>query len=107
MAGLCILKPTENYFYSQPIKVYEYMAAGLPYICSDFPGWRRVAQESGAGICVEPGNTEEIGRAIKALLCDRAKGQDMGRKGRKYVLEHCNWENEAKSLLLLYREIGA
>ncbi len=106
VAGLCILKPTENYYDSKPIKVYEYMTAGLPYICSDFPGWRKVAEESGAGICVDPGNIPEIRAAIRSLLEDREKGQEMGRKGRAYVLEHCNWATEENCLLELYAGFG-
>lgn len=105
IAGLCILKPIENYYYSKPIKVYEYMAAGLPYICSDFPEWRKVAEESGAGICVNPDNIQEIKEAIKMLLINREKGQIMGEKGRKYVLEKCNWNNEEKKLLSLYKDL--
>ena len=105
IAGLCILKPINNYFYSKPIKVYEYMAAGLPYICSDFPGWKKVAEESGAGICVNPEDVESISNTISMLLNNPDIGQEKGRKGRKYVLENCNWDNEEKRLLSLYREL--
>lgn len=107
MIGLCILKPIENYYYSKPIKVYEYMAAGLPYICSDFPGWRTVAEESGAGICVDPGDIEGIRTTILYLLNTPDFAQKMGIKGREYVMNHCNWDNEEQSLLSLYETMGA
>ena len=107
IAGLCILKPIENYYFSKPIKIYEYMAAGLPYVCSNFPGWRKVAQESGAGICVDPENISQIREAIQLLLRNREAAQAMGRKGREYVLKYCNWENEEKSLLALYSSLEA
>lgn len=105
IVGLCILKPIENYYYSQPIKMYEYMAAGLPFICSDFPGWRKIAEESKAGICVNPNDTELIGKMISMLLLDRDKAQSMGRSGREYVLNHCTWNIEEQSLLSLYDEV--
>ena len=105
VAGLCILKPIDNYFYSKPIKVYEYMAAGLPYICSDFPGWRKVAEESGAGVCVDPENIQAITETIKYFLENRNDGQEMGKRGREYVLKQCNWSNEEQSLLSLYQEL--
>ncbi|MBR0145464.1 MAG: glycosyltransferase [Eubacterium sp.] len=105
VAGLCILKPIENYYYSQPIKMYEYMAAGLPFICSDFPGWRKVAEESGGGILVDPTDNDGIRSAITGLLTDREKAERMGRKGRDYVVANCTWENEAKTLLRLYEEL--
>ncbi len=106
VVGLCILKPIENYYHSRPIKVYEYMAAGLPYICSNFPDWIKVAEESGAGICVDPSNIEEISNAISKLLSDRDKSREMGCKGREYVIKYCNWANEEISLLALYDKIG-
>ena len=83
------------------------MAAGLPYVCSDFPLWRKLAEASGAGICVEPKNIVGISTAISSLLTDRNKAQAMGRKGREYVIKHCNWSNEEQSLLSLYKTIGA
>ena len=107
IVGLCILKPIENYYHSKPIKVYEYMAAGLPYICSDFPGWRKVAEESGAGICVDPADIDSIHKAIVHLVSDRKTGQIMGTNGREYVVNHCNWDLEEKRLLSLYKVVGA
>ena len=101
--GLCILKPTENYYYSQPIKMYEYMAAGIPFVCSDFPGWRRVAEASGGGVCVDPADLDAIRRAITELLQDRDRAQEMGRQGHDYVIANCTWENEGKKLVELYR----
>ena len=105
VVGLCILKPIENYFYSQPIKMYEYMAAGIPFVCSDFPGWRKVAEESGGGICVDPEDTDAIAEAISGLLSDRRKAEEMGRKGHAYVTENCTWEKEEEKLLALYRTL--
>lgn len=105
IAGLCLLKPIKNYYYSRPIKIYEYMAAGLPYICSDFPSWREVAEESGAGICVDPTDIGTIRKEIERLIEDRGRAQEMGRRGREYVKQKCNWSNEEKSLLSLYNSL--
>jgi len=105
VVGLCILKPIENYFYSQPIKMYEYMAAGIPFVCSDFPGWRTVAEESQGGICVDPTNIGTISKAINYLLANREKAQEMGRQGHDYVINHCNWTNEEQKLIRLYSSL--
>ena len=37
IAGIVTLKPIINYLDSLPVKMFEYMAAGLPVIASDFP----------------------------------------------------------------------
>lgn len=105
VVGLCILKPIENYYYSQPIKMYEYMMAGIPFICSDFPRWRKVVEESGGGICVDPMDDDAIAQAINDLLSDRKKAQEMGRKGHNYVIANYTWSNEEKTLVRLYQSI--
>ena len=105
MVGLCILKPIENYYYSQPIKMYEYMVAGLPFVCSDFPGWKEIVDASGCGICVNPEDTDEIAKAIGMILDDPQSAQEMGVRGHDYVMENCNWENEEKTLVSFYHEL--
>lgn len=103
--GLVLLLPNPNYVWSRPIKMYEYMAAGLPFVCSDFPLWKEVVEESGAGICVPVGDVDAIRKAINTIINDRKLAQEMGRRGRKYVLEKYNWQNEENKLLQLYKEI--
>lgn len=103
--GLCILKPIENYYYSQPIKMYEYMAAGIPFVCSNFPGWRKVVEDSNGGICVDPTNNEEIAAAINSLLKNRTNAQMMGKAGHEYVINNCTWVNEEKKLINLYNSL--
>ena len=100
--GLCILKPIDNYLNSQPIKMYEYMAAGLPFVCSDFPKWRKVAEESGAGVLTDPADISGTAKLLNSLLGDKDHLQEMGRKGRQYVISNCSWENEGKKLTALY-----
>ncbi len=97
--GLCLLTPAHNYVNSQPVKMFEYMAAGLPFVCSDFPLWRGFAEESGAGFCVDPYDTEAIRAAIRRLLDDRKLAEEMGRKGRECVMARYSWANEEKTLL--------
>ena len=104
--GLCLLKPIENYFYAQPIKLYEYMTAGIPFVCSDFPMWRELAQKSGAGIPVDPSDYDKIAEVINGLLSDRRRAEEMGRMGHDYVVDNCSWNNEGKKLIELYRELA-
>ena len=106
VVGLCILKPTANYYYSQPIKMYEYMASGIPCVCSDFPDWHKLVKDSQCGICVDPNDNAAVADAINFLLSNRSKAQEMGRKGHDYVLKHCTWANEEKELLALYDRLS-
>ncbi len=47
-AGLVMLADTPSYRESEPIKLFEYLCAGLPVIASDFLHWREIALISGA-----------------------------------------------------------
>ena len=101
-AGLVILHPTPNYLPSLPIKLFEYMAAGLPVVVSDFPVLRRIVEEAGCGILVDPLDPAAIARAIEFLLVNPAEAQAMGRRGRAAVERAYSWESEARKLVELY-----
>lgn len=105
VAGLVVLKPCKNYVNAQPVKMYEYMAAGLPVIYSNFPVWKKIMEGIGAGISVNPGKPEEVAEAIKYLLQNRKEAQEMGRKGREAVERSFSWGAEEKKLLALYQGV--
>lgn len=105
IAGLVVLKPCKNYVNSQPVKMYEYMAAGLPVIYSNFPVWEKIMEKIGAGISVNPENPEEVADAIQYLLQHRREAQEMGRKGRAAIESKYSWNAEEKKLIALYSEL--
>lgn len=106
IAGLVILHPTRNYLDSLPIKMFEYMSAGLPVIASNFPLWKTIIEQNKCGICVDPYNPKEIADAIQWLADHPQEAKVMGENGRKAVEKLYNWENESKKLLELYEAIS-
>lgn len=105
IAGFILLLPTANYRNSLPIKMFEYMAAGLPVIASDFPLWKSIVEENYCGICVDPSNIGEVRAACERMLDDVKEGEAMGQAGRKAVLKKYNWNIEEETLMGLYREL--
>jgi glycosyltransferase involved in cell wall biosynthesis len=103
--GLVMLHPEPIYLDAQPTKLFEYMAAGLPVIASDFPAWRRLIGDVGCGLFVDPLDAGAIARAAAALLARPEEAEEMGRRGRRAVRERFHWEREASGLLGLYRQL--
>lgn len=102
VAGIVTYMPTENYFEGLPIKMFEYMTAGLPVITSDFPLRKEIVQENQCGICVNPGNPDEISEAINYIFENKERAKVMGMNGRKAVLDKYNWDMEKTNLLDYY-----
>jgi glycosyltransferase involved in cell wall biosynthesis len=105
--GLVCLHPTPSYLDSYPVKLFEYMAAGLPVVASDFPLWRSIVAEAGCGILVDPLDPEAIAGALERLLADPGAAEEMGRRGRAAVEERWSWEPEGRKLLALYASLTA
>lgn len=105
-AGLVVERPEPNYVAGKPIKMFEYMAAGVPVISSDFPLWRQIVEGAGCGLCVNPLDPHAISNAIKYLLTHPKEAEAMGQRGRQAIEERYNWDHEKEKLLDLYRTLS-
>lgn len=103
-AGLVLLKPVEHEMLTLPIKLFEYMAAGLPVISSDFPVWRGIVEGAGCGLLVDPEDEAAVVAAMRWIIDHPGEAQLMGERGRRAVEERFNWELEAATLTDFYRE---
>jgi len=90
---------------SLPVKLFEYMAAGLPVIASEFPLWREIVEGNKCGICVNSKEPGEIGKAIEYLIEHPEEAKKMGKNGRKAVLNKYNWGKESKKLITVYKKL--
>ena len=97
--------PLKRHMEGLPLKLFEYMAAGIPFIASNFPLWKEIVEGNNCGICVDPLDPKEIAKAIKYLIDHPDEARKMGDNGRRAILEKYNWEKESEKLLDLYKEI--
>ncbi len=103
--GLVTLHPTPSYLESYPVKMLEYMSAGLPVIASDFPLWRNIVNSAGCGLLVDPLNPNAIADAMRWMLEHPDKAEAMGMSGRNAVEQLYNWDTEVIKLSRLYKTL--
>ena len=99
VAGLVTLHPIDNYLDALPVKMFEYMASGIPVIASDFTLWRTIVDDNRCGICVDPLERDSIVKAISFIMENPIEAQEMGINGRQAVVEKYNWKLEERKLL--------
>ncbi|MBM3453879.1 MAG: glycosyltransferase family 4 protein [Bacteroidetes bacterium] len=104
-AGIVTFYPLPNHIDAQPNKMFEYMSAGLPIITSNFPLWKEIVEGNNCGICVNPLEPKEIAEAIEYIMNQSQEAEQMGKNGKKAVLEKYNWGVEEEKLLKIYREL--
>ncbi len=104
VAALALFPDTPHYREKELTKFFEYMQAGIPIICSNFPVWRDLVEGAGAGVCVDPDDDKAIGDAVRMLSSDRAVSEDM-RKGGVRAASRYTWEAEAERLVGLYERM--
>lgn len=102
--GLLVLHPVPNHLDSLPIKLFEYMAAGIPVVASSFAAWQKVL--NGSGVFVDPLDVDGVAAAMTKLLSEPLEAVRMGAVGRAKVDRELNWEREAEALLDLYERVA-
>ena len=94
-----------NYRYSLPNKLFQYMAAGIPVVASDFPQVREVVEGAACGVVVDTLRPDAIAGAIETILRDPEAAAAMGARGRAAVRDRYNWATAAAVLRAVYEEL--
>ena len=100
--GVILSHPSANNMDSSPNKLFEYMAAGLAIVASDFPLWRKIIDESRCGICVDPFDYIAVAKIINRLIENPEEATEMGENGRRAVEKNYSWHSESTKLLAVY-----
>lgn len=80
-------------FYFSPLKLYEYMAAGLPVVASDVGDLAAVVGRT--GIAVPPGDAAALAAALARLGRNPDLRTRLGQAARAEVLAHHSWDGVA------------
>jgi glycosyltransferase involved in cell wall biosynthesis len=88
-----------------PIKIFEYIAFGLPVICTGIGHMKRITEAHHTGITVEPGNTTQLAEAMKKLMTEDKFYKTLRHNCLNLYKTQFNWQQMEKKLLGLYEDL--
>ncbi|MFN9855907.1 MAG: glycosyltransferase [Bacteroidota bacterium] len=93
-----------NQYWSLANRFFDYIMAGIPQICSDFPAYQAIMDRYPVGLLVDSSDPRSIADALNKLLSDDVlyeKCKNACLDARKEL----NWENERDRLLAFYAKL--
>lgn len=104
--GLTLDKPTNlNYNYSLPNKVFDYIHAGTPIICTDLVEVSAIVNKHKLGLIIADLSAENLAEKIKELQHNSSLFAEMKANCKTASLIE-NWEHESQILEQIYPKIG-
>lgn len=87
--------------YFSPLKLFEYMAAGLPVVASRIGQIPTLIEHGRSGLLCPPGDAETLADALAQLHADPALRARLGAAGRETVLRRYTWDSVACQILAM------
>lgn len=91
--------PNMEHFYFSPLKIYEYMAAGIPVIATRVGHLDKVVSDGLNGVLVEAENPQAMADAADVLLGDPERLRLMGAAGRRTAKTEHGWDTVVSRIL--------
>ena len=90
--------------YFSPLKLFEYLAAGLPVVAAELGEIPHCVRRGETGLLYPPGDAEALADALGTLIADRERAVALGRNGREHVLRHHTWTLNARAVAAVATE---
>jgi glycosyltransferase involved in cell wall biosynthesis len=107
-AGIAPYQPpegNERFRFASPLKIFEYMAAGLPVVTTDCAPLRDYVKDGVSGFVVPPRDPAALADAILKLAADRALAAEMGRRNREIAVREYDWKRHVDKLEALLTDV--
>jgi glycosyltransferase involved in cell wall biosynthesis len=101
------LRQLELGFYWSPLKIFEYMASGLPTVTIERAPLTEIVRAGEEGLHVPAGDPAALADAIARLAGDAAARQRMGASARARVVERYSWARHCEQLEAVLARIAA
>lgn len=93
--------PKMENFYFSPLKVFEYMAAGLPVVASNIGQLSDLITNEVNGFLYAPGNSRELSNILLKLSKKPNLCKKIGQEAKNQILQNHTWDNAVRKILSL------
>lgn len=91
-----------------PLKLFEYLGAGLAVVAADLPGVVDIVGNRGdVAVVVPQGSAEALAAAVSGLVSDEARRATLGQAGRQLVAANHTWDHRASAVVDLVAPLGS
>lgn len=91
--------------YTSPVKLFEFMACGVPPVAPDYAPIREVLAEDQTGWMFKAGDIDAAIDVVMGKSLDEAALRRVGTAARAYVRAERQWRNNIEQLLQLHRQV--
>jgi glycosyltransferase involved in cell wall biosynthesis len=92
-------------YFTSPLKLFEYMAAGVPIVATDLPSIREVLRHGENAWLVAPGSPQTLAEGIERTLSDAELSARIGRQASEDVKQY-TWEKRADNVIAFVQGLG-
>lgn len=92
--------------YTSPVKLFEFMACGIPPVAPDFAPIRDVLDEGRTGWMFPAGDLDAAVEAVLVRSRDPEVLREVGGNARAYVAAHRQWRNNIEQLLAFHASLA-
>jgi len=93
-------------FYWSPLKIFEYMASGLPTVTIPRPPLDEIVREGHEGLHFREGDESDLARILERLAGDPTLRARLGSQARARVVENYSWARHCQQLEDVLRGIA-
>jgi glycosyltransferase involved in cell wall biosynthesis len=87
---------SDHFFYFSPLKLFEYMACGVPVVAADIGQIADVIDDGATGCLYEPGDLDALTARCVMLLNDRVHAARIAAAGAACVAREYTWDRNAE-----------
>lgn len=85
--------------YFSPLKLFEYMAAGLPIVAARTGQMIEILSDGVDGLLYTPGDSDELAEKLNWVRCNPSLAEEIGRRAREEAISQHSWRNRVQVIL--------